>query len=363
MTRPSSADVRPLSPEDDDSADSRATPIYALVRRAEFIGGTLAAVTGGIVVGAAILYLAGANPLDGYWTIISSSLGSSTGLTQMAIGLVPLLIIALGLAVAFEARAFNVGAEGQFMLGAAAGGVTAIFLDGVPGVLIIIASLLAGVIAGGAWGYLPGAMRAQLGANEVITSLLLNYVAIFGYEYLIRKPVRAEGSHYPQSETIPENSFLPSIPGTSVHIGLLIAIGLVPVTAYLLRHTRFGVRLTATGHGRDTAQAVGINTSRTITQSMTFSGATAGLAGAVQILGVQHMLQSSISSGFGFTAIIVALLGRNRPLGILVAGVFISALDVGGSALQVTQGIPTSAMATVMALFILFLLLTRRVGG
>jgi simple sugar transport system permease protein len=318
------------------------------------------AVVCGLGVGAIILFWAGANPLRAYGTIVSGSFGSSFGFTELLVEMVPLLIIALGLSVAFEAHVWNVGAEGQFYVGALCGGMLAIYLPGALGALGIPLSLIAGAAGGAVWGGLVAVMRVRRGASEIITSLLLNYVAIFLFAYMIRKPLRDPKGYYPVSRPIPADVRLPTLPVVHVHAGLLIALLLVPVFVYLLRYTPFGFSLTAMGQGRETAEATGIDVAGNLLKAMAISGAAAGLAGVIQILGVQFILQSGISPGFGYTAIIVALLGRNRPIGILVASVLVSMLAIGGVALQVGQGISSAAVSTISALFILFLVVAQR---
>jgi simple sugar transport system permease protein len=298
--------------------------------------------------------------LSAYGAIISGSFGSTIGFAQLLVEMVPLLIIALGLCVAFEGHVWNVGAEGQFYLGALCGGIAAIYLPTRLGGAAVPIGLIAGVIGGAFWGALVAVMRIRRGASEIITSLLMNYVAIYLFQYMIRKPLRDPNGYYPVSHPIPSGARLPMLPGLQVHMGVLIAILLVPVFAYLLRFTPFGFSLTAMGQGQEAAKAAGIDVDGNVVKVMLISGGAAGLAGAIQILGVQFILQSGISPGFGYTAIIVALLGRNRPVGVLLASVIVSMLAIGGVALQVDQGVSSAAVATITALFILFLVMAQR---
>jgi general nucleoside transport system permease protein len=330
-------------------------------RRARSLGAALLAVLIALLVGAAILLWAGASPVAAYRDMVRGAIGSRFAISQLLVVLVPLLIIGLGLAVAFRGRIWNIGAEGQFHLGALAGGALAIVFPFAAPLLVIPVALLIGAAAGAAWGWIAGELRSRWGVNEIITSLLLNYVAIYWYGYFIRKPLRDPSGFLPQSREIPTAAQLPNLPGFQIHVGLIIAVGLVAILAYVMARTPFGFRVTAMGLNPDAAAgAAGVDTRRSIVRLMLISGGLAGLAGIVQILGVQLRLQVGISPGFGFTAIIVALLGRMRPVGVLLAALLIAGLSVGGQAMQFTQGVPIAAVHTIQALFVLFLLVADK---
>jgi ABC-type uncharacterized transport system permease subunit len=331
------------------------------LQRGRSLGASLLAVLIALLVGAAILLVAGANPVAAYRQMVQGAIGSRFAVSQLLVVLVPLLIMGLGLAVAFRGRVWNIGAEGQFYLGALAGGTLAITFPGSIPFLVIPAVLVMGAAAGAAWGWIAGEFRSRWGVSEIITSLLLNYVAIYWYGYFIRKPLRDPSGFLPQSKEIPAAAQLPNFHGFQVHVGLIIALGLVPILAYVMSRTPFGFRVTAMGLNPEAAAgAAGVDTRRSIVRLMLISGGLAGLAGIVQILGVQLRLQVGISPGFGFTAIIVALLGRTRPIGVLLAAFLIAGLSVGGQAMQLTQGIPIAAVHTIEALFVLFLLVADK---
>jgi ABC-type uncharacterized transport system permease subunit len=333
------------------------------LRRLRSLGALLLAVVAALLVGTVILVFAGASPLLAYRAMIQGVFGSRFAVAQLLIELIPLLIIGLGLAIAFRGRMWNIGAEGQFYAGALAGGAFALAFPVAIGPVAVSLALLVGAAGGASWAWIVGKLRARWGVNEVITSLLLNYVAVFYYGYFIRRPLKDPGGFLPQSREIPAAAQLPTIGTLDVHIGLVIAIVLVPLLAYVMNRTPFGLRVDAMGFNPEAAQLAGIETQRLIVRLMALSGAFAGIAGIIQILGVQLRLQYGISPGFGFTAIIVALLGRTRPVGVLLAALLISALSVGGDAMQLTQGVPVAAVHTVQALFVLFLLVADRIVG
>ncbi len=326
------------------------------------LGSAAAAVTAAFGAGGILLALAGANPLQAYADMFSGTFGSRFDFSLVLVEAAPLLLIGLGLIVAFRARVWNIGAEGQLLTGALAGGAFALYAPIGTRAVMIPAACLAGAAAGGVWGWVVGFLRARWNVNEVISSLLLNYVALRGLDYAIRKPLRDPVGFQPVSQTLPEAARLPDIPGLRVHIGLLIGLGLIPIVAYSMRRTPFGFRTEMMGLNRDATEAAGVNTGRLIMGVMMISGALAGVAGVLQVMGPESRLTGNISPGFGFTAIIVALIARLRPTGVLAASVLIGALTLGGDVIQRTQQVPRVLTLVIQALFVLLLLVADKVG-
>ena len=314
------------------------------------------------MIGGVLLALAGADPLQAYADMIAGTFGSRFDFSLVLVETAPLLLIGLGLAVAFRARVWNIGAEGQLLMGALAGGAFALYAPIGTRAAMIAAACVVGAAAGGAWGALVGFLRARWSVNEVISSLLLNYVALRILEYMIRKPLRDPVGFQPVSETLPDAARLPDIPGLRVHVGLLIGLALIPVVAYAMRRTPFGFHTQMMGLNRDATEAAGVRTGRLITAVMAASGAFAGLAGVLQVMGPESRLTGNISPGFGFTAIIVALIARNRPVGVLAASVLIGALTLGGDVIQRTQQVPRVLTVVIQALFVLLLLVADKLG-
>jgi simple sugar transport system permease protein len=197
--------------------------------------------------------------------------------------------------------------------------------------------------------------------NEVISSLLMNYIAIFGFSYVIRKPLGdpAAGNSL-ASEAIPSDTRLPFIPDIFAHYGIFIALALVPIVAYVARMTPFGHRVRMMGLNAEAAGVAGVNTRRLIVVLMAISGGLAGLAGVIQLVGVEGRMDAGISAGYGFTAIIVALLGRLDAFGVLLAAVLISFLHVGGQAMSIENGLPYSIILAIEGVFVLFVLAADR---
>ena len=322
---------------------------------------SLAAVLASLVVGGLLMVIAGGNPVAGYSALLEGAFGSPYAFGQVLVLAVPLIIIGLGLAMAFRGRVYNIGAEGQLYLGALASGVIAIFLpiDGLP---LIVLSMLGGIVTGAAWGWIVGAMRARWGVNEVIVSLLLNFVAILIFTYCVRRPLRAEGALSLQGREVDPAAVLPKLPEFGVHIGIFIAVALVPIVAYVMAMTPFGMRVRMLGLNVEAARAAGVRSGRMVVGLMLVSGGFAGLAGAIQTLGVAGRLDLGISHGYGFTAIVVALLGRLNAFGVLLAAMLIAVLQSGGQAMSVSEGLPYAIVLAIPGVFIVFLLVADRLA-
>ena len=320
----------------------------------------LSAVLGALVTGGVLLALVGANPVTAYVEMVQGTFGSLFDLSLVLTEMVPLVIIGLGLLIAFRARIWNIGAEGQYMFGALLGGAFALHAPlGTP-FLAVPAVLVVGACAGARWG-----RRVRWQVNEVISSLLLNYVAVFVFAYAVRKPLRDPGGFKPTSERIPDQFELADFPVDEirVHIGIILALLLVPVVGFLVNRSPFGLRATMFGMNPEAAQAAGVNTSRMTVRIMLLSGAFAGLAGIVQVLGSEFRLSNNLATGYGFTAIVVALISRLRPVGVVIAAALLGALTLGGDVIQRTQQVPRVLTMVIQAIFVLFLLLADRRKG
>jgi simple sugar transport system permease protein len=253
---------------------------------------------------------------------------------------------------------WNIGAEGQLYLGAVTATGTGLFLlPTAPPVVVVPAMILAALVGGGGWGLLPGALRAFLGANEIITSLMLNYVAILFSEYLVHGPWRDPMSFgFPGTPPLPDAAWLARWTPTRVHLGLVFGLVAAGCLWIVFRNTRWGYEIAVTGENANAAHYAGMNTGRLILAVMALSGALAGLAGMSEVAGIGHQLQRNLSPGYGYTAIIVAWLGRLHPLGIIFVAFLMAAVLVGGDQLQITMGLP-AAIAPMLQGTILFFLL------
>jgi simple sugar transport system permease protein len=328
-------------------------------------GAAMGAALAALIVGGLLIRLAGGQPLPAYRDLVSGAVGSEYDIGQLLVLAVPLLIIGLGLSLAFRGRVWNIGAEGQFYVGALACGSLAILLptpaSGYPvGWLLMGLSLVAAAVGGAVWGGVVGVLRAQWGVNEIITSLLLNYVGIFLFDYVIRVPLRDPTASSLEGKAVPDFVQLPQLPGFDVHIGIFVAAALVPLMAYVMYRTPFGFRVRMLGLNPEAARTAGVSTKRVILQLMLVSGALAGLAGGMQVLGVAFRLDPTISQNYGYIAIIVALLGRLSAVGTLFGALFIAGLTVGGQAMSVSDSLPYALVSAIEGIFVIFLLVSDR---
>lgn len=269
----------------------------------------------------------------------------------------PLILAGLAVAIAFRAGVLNIGAEGQLLAGAAASAAVGV-KAGALGLAVIPVTLLAGVAAGAIWAGIAAELKKRFHVLEIISTIMLNFIAIHLVSYLVRGPLQEPARIYPQTESLPLSAQLPVIaPGTRLHLGFLLSILIACALAWMIRNTAAGFRIRAVGYSRTAAASAGmIDVGRTSYRVFLLSGALAGLAGAVEVSGVTFALYENISPGYGYTAIAVALIARLNPIGVIVSGIFFGILETGASALQRDFGIPSSTALVTEALLILLVI-------
>ncbi len=269
----------------------------------------------------------------------------------------PLILAGLAVAIAFRAGVLNIGAEGQLLAGAAASAAVGV-KAGALGIALIPLALLAGVAAGAIWAGIAAELKKRFHVLEIISTIMLNFIAIHLVSYLVRGPLQEPTRIYPQTESLPLTAQLPVIaPGTRLHLGFLVSILIACALAWMIRNTAAGFRIRAVGYSRTAAASAGmIDVERTSYRVFLLSGALAGLAGAVEVSGVTFALYENISPGYGYTAIAVALIARLNPIGVIVSGIFFGILETGASALQRDFGIPSSIALVTEALLILLVI-------
>jgi simple sugar transport system permease protein len=274
----------------------------------------------------------------------------------------PLILAGLAVAVAFRAGILNVGAEGQLLAGGAAATAIAVSGSTMLGWATAPVALLAGAGAGALWAGIAALLRRRFGVLEVISTIMLNFVALYATGWLVRGPLQEPLRIYPQSPTLPEAARLPLlIPGTRLHLGFALALAAGVALWAVLRHSAAGFRLRATGLNPHAAASAGLIAVPAVTSAAFLaSGALAGLAGAVEVTGVTYALYENLSPGYGYTAIAVALLARLHPLGVLAAGALFGALEAGAGAMQRDAGVPAVVVTVVEALLILLVLAADR---
>jgi general nucleoside transport system permease protein len=319
------------------------------------------AVSLGLVVLAGGLWAAGFDAAAALTALWRGAFGSWYAFTSATlVRAVPLIIIGLGVAIAFRAGALNIGGEGQFYAGAIAATWTGLHLAGAMPIIAIPAVWVAAAGAGALWVAVPVWLRVRFGVLEVISTLVLNFVAASLVSWMVQGPLQETRRVYPQSDPIAEAARLPVMPGTRLHLGFAVGLVTAAVVWYVFRRTVWGFELLATGAGPRAARVSGrINLGRVTAMALLWSGAVAGLAGGIEIGGVSYALFQNLSPGYGFTAIAVALLARLRPLAILASGVLFGALEAGAGAMQRDAGIPAVAVYVVEAVIILVMLLAE----
>jgi general nucleoside transport system permease protein len=315
----------------------------------------------GLLVLAAGLQVAGYDAVNALAALWDGAAGSWYAITSATlVRAVPLIIIGLGIALAFRGGAFNIGAEGQFYAGAIAATWVGLHVGGRPWALAATSVLLAGTLAGMAWVLVPVWLKLRFGVLEVISTLLLNFVAESLVSLMVQGPLQESQHIYPQSDPIVEAARLPLLPGTRLHAGLLLALLGAAALWYVFARTLWGFRLRAVGAGPRAAEISGrIDARRMGAVALLVSGALAGLAGGVEVSGVSYALFQNLSPGYGFTAIAVALLARLHPAGVIATGILFGALEAGAGAMQRDAGVPAVAVYVVEAVVIVVVLLAE----
>ncbi len=352
----------------------------------------LISVVAALLIGAVILILLDVNPLEAYQAMFVGAFGSKNGLADTLVKATPLLLVALGIVIAFRASVINIGAEGQLIMGALLTTFLGVQLGEVmPGWIVIIICLIAGTLMGGLWGAIPGYLKARLGVNEILSTIMMNQIAIQIGFYLLRGPMidPAEieaGTNIPHSARLPKPTDLPRftdiakwfgltesatdleltgftkeiygllVEPTRLHSGFLIAVVVAILVYIFLWRTTIGYRIRAVGLNPHASRYAGINVPNYVVLSLALSGAFAGLAGAVEILGLHHRMFEplAVSAGYGFSGIVAALFGKLHPLGAIPASILFGGLLVGGDKMQRAMQVPQVLVLTILGLVVLF---------
>ena len=319
----------------------------------------LAAALAATATAALVLTAIGAKPWTTYGVIFAGPLQDLFGVTEVLVRAVPLILVALGIAISFRSGILNIGAEGQILVGILCASAVALGFPHLPRVLLLPLCLVSGAAGGAVWGGIAGVLRARLAVNEILSTVMLNYIAAQLYTFLLRGPMidpaeLTTGSGTPQSMRLPRSAWLDRlVPGTRLHTGLLLALALAVLVWLLLWRTTLGYRMRAAGAGSKAARYAGIHVERSLVIAMLFAGGFAGLAGAVEVVGVHHRAIEAISSGYGFAGIVVALFGGLHPAGIVPAAVFFGLLLVGADMTQRSAGVPANMILVLQGVIIL----------
>jgi len=316
-----------------------------------------------LILGIVIIMLTGipfSEALRAYGALLEGSVGSVRAISETLTAATPLILAGLSVALAFRAGLFNIGGEGQILIG----GMFAVFIGfsftGLPFPIHLIIAILGGIVGGMAWGFIPGFLKAKTGAHEVITTIMLNYIAYRLIDYLLKTTVfQREGRNDPVSKNVEASAQLPGLlhwiePALRVHAGFIIALFAAGLVFYLLFRTTLGFEFRAVGASPSAARYAGISVGKVYILAMVFAGGLAGLAGAGQVLGVLGRATPGFSAGLGFDGIAVALLGRSNPWGVVAAALLFGGLRAGGQQMQVSASVGIDLISVIQALIIIF---------
>ena len=300
----------------------------------------------------------GQNPFNTFYAFFIAPIDDLYGLGELLLKATPLMLIAVGLAIGFRANVWNIGAEGQLTVGAICGGGLALYFYESDSTWLLPGMLLLGALGGLLWAAIPAFLRTRFNANEILVSLMLNYVALLLLDYLVRGPWRdPDGFNFPESRVFSEAGTLPIIlDGTRLHAGWWIALGVVVWGWLFVRKSFLGYQMRVAGLAESAARYAGFKRSRMIWLGLLIGGAAAGLAGLSEVAGPIGQLLPSISPGYGYAAIIVAFVGRLHPVGILLASLLMSLLYLGGEAAQMTLNLPSAITGVFQGMLLFFLL-------
>ena len=335
------------------SLEARAKPARVMLWASPLIAAA------GSVVGVSILFaVLGRDPLAALNILFVAPLQTIDGLAELALKATPLLLCAIGIAVGCRAEVWNIGAEGQFTIGAICGGGVALAFGGNDSWWLLPAMLLTGIAGGMAWAAIPALLKTRFNAHEILTTLMLTYVSIQLLGYLVHGPWKdPQGYSFPQSRQFEADALLPMlIEGTRLHIGALFALASVPLGSILLGRTLLGFQIRTVGAAPAAARYAGFSRNRIVWVCLLLSGGKAGLAGICEVAGPDGQLTPVISPGYGFAAIIVAFLGRLNPIGILFSSALMALLYLGGEGLQVSMQLPIAVTGTIQGMLLFFLL-------
>ncbi len=315
----------------------------------------LIAIISALIVGAVLILIAGANPITAYTALFQESLSTYFGFGNTLTKMTPLLFTSTGVLIALKAGQFNIGGEGQIYFGALGSTLVGLYIEA-PGFIHVPLAIFAGFVFGAAWGLIPGYLKGVRGINEVITTLLLNYIAINLISYLVQNPLKELNAPSPYSPLIAKSAQLPIIlPGSLAHGGILLALIAAGIGWIIIQRSTLGYQIAAVGLNPAASNYAGISVQRTIMLVMLLAGGFAGLAGASEVMGLKYRLFEEVSPGYGFDAIAIAFLSRGSVLGVVLTSLFFGALRSGANVMQRSAGAPVTVIYAIQGLTVLFI--------
>jgi len=335
---------------------------------AQKVGTPIGSVLLAVLVGSVIMWASGYDPVAAFAALFKGSFGGPKQIGDTLLRSTPLIITGLGLAYGFRANLFNIGAEGQLFMGGLAAAFLGVAVTGLPWAFMVSLLIIASMLAGAAWAFVPAILKARIGAHEVITTMMFTYIGRYIVSWLVVGPLKAEGQ-IPQTVAITTDAQLPRIQSLfseatlealpflklgRAHLGIVVAIVAAVIVWFILKYTTLGYENRAVGFNPWASETGGISVQWTTVKALCISGALAGLAGAVEVMGVHYRIFDQFSSGFGFTGIAVALLAKNNPIGVIPAAILFGALSAGAGTMQLEAGVPQKIILIIQALVIFF---------
>jgi simple sugar transport system permease protein len=325
------------------------------MKRCKFLLVPVASVLLALIAGGMIIGLFGFDPFEAGVNLVVGSVGNKNAIGESLVKTIPLVFTGLGYALAARCGMVNIGAEGQLYMGGFLSTLAGIYIPNLPVGIHLPLAVLAGFIGGGLWALLAGWLKVRFGASEVITTIMLNYVAQYWVSFLVSGPMKEPPGTFPQTMPIAETAILPRIiPGTRLHLGIILALVCVYIFYFFLWKTTTGYETRVVGINTEAALYAGMKPSKNILLGMFLAGGFAGLAGTCEILGIQLRMIANFSPGYGFDGIAVALLGQNTPVGIILAALLFGMIRAGANLMQMISRVPVSAVYIIQGLVILF---------
>jgi ABC-type uncharacterized transport system permease subunit len=317
----------------------------------------LLAIALALLISSGLILVVGANPLIAFRALFIGAFGDKNSLAETLLKATPILLAGLGMCAAFTCRIWNIGAEGQLYIGALATTIVGVYVPFPSPLVAIPVLILASFLAGGCWAAIPGWLKGRFGVSEIITTIMLNYIAIFLISYAIQHPMRDPKGYLPQSPPLSAMAVLPVLLAkTRLHLGIVFGIIGAVLLYFLITKTTLGYQMRVVGQNPLAGKYGGMNVEKVILIAMILSGGFAGMAGMSEIAGVHHRLLENISPGYGYTAIVVALLSYLHPLVMIVVSVFFAGLIVGADSMQRIAGLPAALVYVVQGLVVLCVL-------
>lgn len=312
----------------------------------------------GLIAGGILIAFSGVNPFVAYGAMLQGAFGNLQSFSNVLVRVSPLLLGGVGVALGIKAGVWNIGIEGYMYLGAIGAALVGIPSLSLPPLLLIILTFIVAMIFAAVWGLIPGYLRAYRGVNEVTSTIMLNYVAIYLTSWLVSDSFIAEaGAFYPMSKLFQEGALLPILMrGTSLHPGAFIGIAMCILFHFILKYTPFGYRTRMLGGNPNAARYAGVETKKQLVLIMMIGAMLGGLGGAIEIMGLKHRVYMEFVTGVGYESVAVALLAGGNPLAVILTATFFAALKVGGAAMSVQTGVGSSMTSVIIALCVLFVI-------